>query len=296
MAEIIRDTLPMCQAINRVEEIACRKHGIPTMRGVLYQQLLDDNGNPILKKINDNTVVIGGAIQALQYLFGVEGTTDSFKTPYKIDTVNVIEGVNTATTYNERNCTIKCFGVGTGGAPLDFGTPYDPDFKQRMISDWIPFKVSDTDTLDIADQNKYYWRKQISSDPAAPQYAWYLKEFEQTPTLHARWKDTTDPTADGTELVADPYDSSSTNLIECYGECLLKIDKDDIRPYFEYAGRLPMARYNTIGLFSGVKQLVDASGRYDYVGLRLFSVVTLDNVSVKLPTECSYIYRIYSAV
>ena len=299
MAEIIKDNLPMCQAISMQEEIACRKHGIPTMRGVLYQQLLDDNGEPILKKVNENTVVIGGAIQALQYLFGVDGTSTKYQTPYRIQPINEFfkeGGLNSAATYNERDCVISCFGVGTGGAELQFSTAKDPDFKQRMIDQWIPFRVSESEVLDIQDQNKYYWRTAINTDPASPQYAWYLKEFEKKPTIHCRWKDTADPTADGTEITEDPYNASSNNLIECYGECILKIDKNDIYPYFRYAGDTSYARYNTIGLFSGKKVQVDANGRLDYVGLRLFSVVNLENVSVKNPTECTYLYRIYSAV
>ena len=71
-----------------------------------------------------------------------------------------------------------------------------------------------------------------------------------------------------------------------------------------------MARYNTIGLFTGIKMNVgtgsgnaadnrgtDAEYAYnDYVDVRLFSVVNFDNVSVKIPTETTYLYRVYAAV
>ena len=286
MAIMIKDTLPLTQNITELQAIAAKKHGIPTMRGVLYKLEQDDFGNDIFTKVNENTVVIGGAIEALEYLFGNTAT-------FRPSTINSIYNVNNSVTYNDRDCTIKCFGVGTGGSGMDFGNIINPDFKQREILDWIPFRVSDTSTLVSSDASKYFFRRKIQEDPS-PQYAWYLKEFENTVVPISRWKDTV-ATEDGTEITAEVYNSASTNLIECYGECLLKITESDITPYFTFTGNLAEARYNTIGLYSGVKKQID-TGYYDYVGLRLFSVVTMDNVSVKLATNTTYLYRIYAAV
>ena len=66
LAQIIKDTLPLTQALTPMEEIAARKHGIPTFRGVLFKQCTHSKGNRIFKKVNQNTVVFGGAILALQ--------------------------------------------------------------------------------------------------------------------------------------------------------------------------------------------------------------------------------------
>ena len=295
--EIIKDTLPMdIKIINAAEAKAARNHGLPVFKGRLFahegpmDQNLDEFGNPIFDFVNENTVVIGGAITALQHIFGVKAT-------WIPATVNAIHGINDQQ-FNEFDCRVKLFGVGLGGCGMEFGPINDPDFKQREIIDWIPMRVSDTDTLELAEDvaSKYYFRRPISTAADNPQFGWFLKEFEKPVEITSLWKDTVDPTEDGTEIVSEIYDSTSTNLIETFAECVLKITSADIKPYFHWAGTPELARYNSIGLFSGVKKENITSGYNDYVGVRLFSVVNIDNVSVKLPTETTYLYRIYAAV
>lgn len=288
MAQIIKDTLPLMTGLTPREEVAARKHGIPCFKGVLYQQLIDSNGKPIFKKVNENTVVLGGAILALQKLFG---TPPSFIPP----TINSIEGINdNVEGVTDEGTHIRLFGVGTGGCGLTMGDVKDPDFKNKELTDWIPFRISDTDTLDSADASKYYFRKQIAPDPS-PQWGWYLKEFENTVTPKSLWKDVPDPNADGTEVTSDVSGSESTNLIECFGECLIKLEEEDLRPFFQWAGDLKLARYNSIGLFTGTKKQIEP-GYVDYVGIRLFSVVNFNNVPLDLPTTATYLYRVYAAV
>ena len=292
MAKIIKDTLGLCSALTPAEEIAARKHGIPTMRGVLYKVNEDANGNPIfdqLTKINENTVVLGGAVLALQKLFG---TTPDY-IPSIINKDPDI-GINGDALYNDENTYVRCFGVGVGGASLTMGSYYDPDFKMKKLPDWVPFRISDTDKLDDSIASQYYYRMQIKDDPD-PQWAWYLKEFSNTPKPESRWKDRPDPNSDGTLITGDVSTSDSTNLIESYCECLLKIEEDDIRPYFQWAGNLQKARYNSIGLFTGIKKEIEP-GYIDYVGVRLFSVVNFNNIPLDLPTSATYLYRVYAAV
>lgn len=288
MAQIIKDTLPLMSGITPREEIAARKHGIPCFKGVLYQQFIDSNGEPIFKKINENTVVLGGAILALQKLFG---NPPSYMPP----TINELEGINDSVDgVSTEGTHIRLFGVGTGGSGMTMGDTKDPDFKNKELRDWIPFRISDTDTLETPDAGKYYFRKQIASDPA-PQWGWFLKEFENTVTPKSLWKDVPDPNADGTEVLTDVSGSDSTNLIECFGECLIKLEEEDIRPFFQWAGNLKIARYNSIGLFTGTKREI-TPGYVDYVGVRLFSVVNFNNVPLDLPSTATYLYRVYAAV
>lgn len=315
---IIKDSLPMnIQMIPNAYESVCKKHGIPVFKGKLFRhegpmdQNVDDWGNPIFEHVNDNTVVLGGAVMALRYLFG--RFSDMGKASH--ETSESTSGFIPATLnemYNENNQNgltivnavsdlpaVRLFGVGTGGASAEkFGDVFDPDFKQRELVNWIPFRVSDTDSLpeSATEADKYYFRHQLSSGPSV-KYGWYLKEFENrgdVPII-SRWKDTIDSVASGSIIENEVWDSTSGNMIESYGECRLKITEDDIKPYFEYTGDTPMARYNTIGLFSGTKKEI-SEGYSDYVNVRLFSVVNLDNVSVKIPTECTYLYRVYAAV
>ena len=275
-----------------MEEIAARKHGIPTMRGVLYKVNEDANGKPIfdqLTKVNENTVVLGGAVLALEKLFGT-------KPKFMPSTINSDPeiGINGSSEFNDSETYVKCFGVGVGGASNTMGSYYDPDFKMKKLPEWVPFRISDKDHLEDSIASQYYYRMQIKDDPD-PQWGWFLKEFANTPEPECHWKDTPDPNATGSLITSDVSTSQSTNLIESYCECLIKIDTDDIRPYFQWAGNLQMARYNSIGLFTGVKREI-APGYIDYVGVRLFSVVNFNNIPLDLPTSSTYLYRVYAAV
>ena len=317
MSIVIKDTLPLGTTMVP-DNLAplLKKHGIPVFKGRLYKhegpmtENLDDWGNPIFEHVNDNTVVLGGAVLALRYLFDNANG-------YMPDTLNEIHDCNhlsdaalKAIYAGGKRSAIKLFGVGTGGASAEkFGDVADPDFKQKQLIDWVPFVISDTPDLVNADSGKYYFRKKFASAPTV-QYGWYLKEFENVDSVPiiSRWKDTIDASGTGSEIVSDISGDTSANLIETYAECMLKITEDDIRPYFEFNGDLTMARYNTIGLFTGVKTNVGGgSGNAadnrstpvdyeDYVDVRLFSVVNMDNVSVKIPSETTYLYRIFAAV
>ena len=115
--------------------------------------------------------------------------------------------------------------------------------------------------------------------------------------MRSLWKNAPDLTKDGTEILSDADVSNGPDGtgIESFAECTIRIDPNDIRPYFEAAGNIDMARYNSIALFTG--RVHEVSDDYvDYTNVRLFSVVNFDNESVKIPSEKTYIYRIYSSL
>ena len=219
--EIIKDTLPMdIKMLTAAEEKAARNHGLPVFKGRLFKhdgpmdQNLDEFGNPIFDFVNENTVVIGGAITALQHIFGVHAT-------WAPATLNGIYGIND-TQFSEFDCRVKLFGVGLGGCGMEFGPVNDPDFKQREIIDMIPFRISDTDTLEAVEEvaNKYYFRRSISDSADNPQYGWFLKEFEKPVEITSLWKDTVDPTEDGTEIVSDELAINGPTLLGDLVDCL----------------------------------------------------------------------------
>lgn len=299
----IKDSLPLMQTLNEEQEIAARKHGIPVFKGKLFRhegtmnENLDKYGRPIFNFVNSNTVVIGGAVLALEKLFG---TTSSFMPR----TLNEEFDINARVPYTNDETRIALFGVGIGGCGLEWGTAYDPDFKQANMGDlnvsMIPFRVSPTETVKSNDNGvtpgNYFFRTKIKVGSGDDYYAWYLKEFSNNPVpIRSLWQDTINPNDDGAEITGNVVDQSRTDLIECFGECILTITEDDLREYYTAAGNLKNARFNQIGLFTGVKKEI-SDYYYDYVGVRLFSVVNFDNVSVKEPTTNTYAYRIYAAV
>ena len=312
-SKIIKDTLPLVQNINNAEEIIARKHGLPVFKGKLFchkgemNENLDKYGRPIFNFVNENTVVIGGAVLALEKLFyGHLANSETPLTSFMPKTLNEKYGVNANVVYKDTETRVALFGCGVGGCGLEWGTAEDPDFKQDDLGlpedEWIPFRISENSDTIEADEtgnipSNYFFRRPITLGTGGTVgNAWYLKEFSNNPVpIKSLWQDTIDPTDDGTEIHGHTLDQSRTDLIECFGECVLTITKQDLREYFEKSGNTGYARFNQIGLFSGVKKKI-TENYFDYVGVRLFSVVNFDNVSIKEPTTNTYLYRIYAAV
>ncbi len=280
--KFIKDRLPLMSMVNDEQMAIATKNNIPLMRGVLYEVNDDGYGNDILNKINENTVVFGGAVLALEHLTNV---TASFKPA----TLNEIYNVNADIAGNNSQSFISLFGVGMGGAALDFGSVKDPSVKQREILDFIPLRSCPA--LTGTDADKYFFKK---DDVDGVNSNWYLKEFESATVVKSLWKDAAETDSDGTEITEEIYESTRTEGIESFAEFKIKLNVNDVREYFESIGELDMARYNAIGLFTGQKVAVEDG--QDYVNVRLFSVVNFENNSVKEKKESQYIYRVYSLV
>lgn len=322
MSYIIKDSLPMMEVLNKNKAKAAKNHGIPLFRGVLYKhtgaidQNLDKYGRPIFDYVSENTVVIGGAVLALKKLF-YGGDMTNVNIGYEAPVLNDKYNVNSGESFSDADTKIALFGCGVGGSGMEWGSVIDPDFKMYSLGDpaaddtsmsidgshtWIPFRVSTSSSIS-PDENgniptNYFFRKSINLGTGANTgYAWYLKEFSNTVPIKSLWQDTMDPTTDGSEIVQElnAADMQRTDLIECFGECMLTITEDDLREFFIAAGNLERARFNQIGLFTGVKKQIE-DNYFDYVGVRLFSVVNFNNVSVQEPSTNVYLYRIYSAV
>lgn len=256
--------------------------GKPLFKGELYERLDDGFGNPILKKVGDNTVVVGGAIAALQHLCNVNPT-------WKPATLNQIYNLNADVVADDIDDRILLFGVGTGGSGLAFGSVVEKDIKSREVPDFIPLRTGTLISGD--DANKYYFKKPNGDGT----FSWYLKEFSVDPVIKTCWKDSADDETDGTEVTSEIYDSGRTEGLQTFAEFILDFNTKDVREYSESIGMLDSARYNTIGLFTGQKVRLE-DGSYDYVNVRLFSYLNIDNKSVKIKTASQYVYRILSLV
>ena len=266
---LLKDSLPLESAIGGTR-VASAKRGTPVFKGILYERTDDGFGNPLLRKVDENTVVVGGAIQSLEHLCNVDAN-------WKPATLNEIYGINDDIPGNNMNSFIALFGVGTGGSGLSIGSVVAKDIKSRDIPELIPLRVSDVLTGDDAD--KYYFKK----DNGDGTFNWYLKEFTNTPLIKTCWKDSTDDDVDGTEVTEEIFDSQRTEGLQTFAEFILDLNTKDVREYFESIGDLTSARYNSIGLFIGEKvELPD--GTFDYVNVRLFSYLNIDNKSVKIKT------------
>ena len=278
--ELLKDYMTFASALSGGESSAVNSK--PLFKGVLYERYVDDFGNEVLNKVGENTVVVGGAIMALEHLCGFDAT-------WKPATLNEIYNINPDIPGDAKKSLIALFGAGTGGSGLSFGSIVEKDIKRRDVPDLIPLRVTDTLTGDDAD--KYYFKKNNGDGT----YSWYLKEFSVDPIIKKCWKDSADDEEDGTEVTSEIYNSERTEGLQTFAEFILDFNTKDVREYYESIGSLDSARYNSIGLYVGEKvQLED--GSFDYINVRLFSYLNIDNKSVKIKTASQYVYRILSLV
>lgn len=281
-AEILRDYLPLADTLDE-RQIGGASSQIPGLAGILYEVNDDGFGNPVLKKIDSNTVVIGGAIAALERLCN---TTASWKPK----TLNELYNINADKKGNDMRSYISLFGVGVGGSGLQFGSVVEKDIKRQDIPDLIPMRSGEA--LTGSDSKMYHFAK----DKGDGTYDWYLKEFSDPIIIKSCWKDVADDDeTDGTEILDDISESKRKENIQTFAEFVLDFNTKDVREYYESIGALDQARYNSIGLFTAEKIMND-DGSYDYINIRLFSYLNIDNKSVRIKTASKYIYRILSLV
>lgn len=279
--EILKDQLLLKSSISENGDNT-HKSSIPQMKGILYEKFDDGYGNSILKKIGENTVVVGGAIEALEHLINIDAN-------WKPKTLNEIYNINASVSGDNMSSYIALFGAGVGGSSLTFGALAEKDIKRRDVPDLIPLRVNSA--LTGVDASKYYFKK----DNEDGTYSWYLKEFATTPVIKTCWKDSADDEVDGTEVTDEIYDSKRTEGLQTFAEFTLDFNTKDVREYYESTGSLSTARYNSIGLYIGQKKQLP-NGDTDYVNVRLFSYLNIDNKSVRIKVASQYIYRVLSLV
>lgn len=256
-------------------------------KGILFREDVDDYGRKIFTKVGENTVVLGGAIAALERLAGVESS-------FRPNTLNHILNVNDGHEYHINSTPIALFGCGSGGAPLDFGNVYDPDVKQNNVAGLLPMMVSSSGVLTGTDAEKYMMKTTIQTPDRTTLHCWYLKEFDIEPTITSLWKDAASEDEDGSEISTDISDSESENGVESFVEFKLVLRDQDVRSYYEAMGMLSQARYNSIGLYLGEK--VNLGDHDDYVNVSLFSVLNIENEALAKRKTITYAYRVYALI
>lgn len=275
MPELIRDAMGLQDCLKKPMKFG--NEMCKVTRGELFQKLTDGYGHTFLKPIASNTVVLGGAILALEKLCDTQAS-------FKPTTLNEILSINVSGTTAGKE-KIALFGCGTGGAQLDFGNVVATDIKQNNVKDLIPIRYGAS--LTGTDANKYYM-KAANSDGST--YSWYLKEFDSTPVIKSFWKNAVDSEGDGTEITEDISGSTKTEGIETYAQFELSMNTNDAREYFVTTGNLKMARYNSFGIYTGEK-VGD-----EYGNVRLYAVINFNNRDLSLSSSANFVYRLYSLV
>ena len=248
----------------------------------------DEFGEKLLD-FEQNMVVLGGALTVLEKMWNV-------RSPLLIDTINNIMTINpeaqSSTELISQNNIVCLWGVGVGGSGDAFASVRDVKFYEREIGQngqsiqMVPFRVV-TSPLEGTDVGKYYLKKDLGNGATA----YYAKTFDSEPFIRTLWRDGVNG-EDGTEVTDGVHNTSRTEDIETFVEMHLKLDKTDIREYFDFNGEIEQARVNTIGLFTAEKVALE-SGGYDYKNVKLFSKFNFTNEGLSNKKTINFVYRIY---
>jgi hypothetical protein len=186
------------------------------------------------------------------------------------------------------------WGVGIGGSGDAFSSRVEVKFQEREIGQnghsgqMIPFRVVSEPFDPTSVEAAKYWLRKKRDDGF---YEYYGKSFEADPIIKVLYQDGVDG-EDGTEVEDDVYNTTRTDPIEVFLEMTLKITSKDIREYFERVGEIEMARFNTIALFTGRKTEI-SEGRNEYLNVKMFSKINIDNEPLQAAKELSVVYKLY---
>ena len=245
-------------------------------------------GEPIVRKdFKDNEILLAGAIYALEKMFGVNSDLN-------IDYLNTImnfgNGGTTITEKYSRNHFIQLWTVGVDGCGdnrKDIRLVYQ---QQRQLNKIIPFRVVDEPFQEGTEEyDKYYMMRQESDG----RYAYYGKKFNKAPVIKPLWKDAGDD-KDGSTVVESDFTSTRTTPIEVFAECILVLEKEDFREYFELYEDIEDARFNEVGLVAGI-QSTDENGRPEFKQTRQVSCCHFTNEPLHMDKDMVFVYRWFTA-
>lgn len=262
----------------------------------------------------ENMVVLGGSIFILEKLFGdriKDGSTpvsvpkienflpDPYKTAYS-GTNYVDDGYSYTSNLIESN--IVClFGVGIGGSGDSINDVKDVHYYDASIDEMIPMREVVNDSDLTVDEHEKYW---VRCAPDNLDYKrFYLKSFENI-GIYSKWRDSVEEAEGTTVKIETVHTTTNVNTpIETYVELTLRINRDDVREYFEHNANTEVSRVNSIALFSGTKrELADhitiegaATRNYEYDDVKMFSKLNIGNEILTLPKDLTILYRIFTS-
>lgn len=239
------------------------------------------------KHFKPNEILLSGSIFALEKMFNV---SCGVNIEYLNNIMNIGTTGPTITEKYPRENGICLWTVGLAGCGdnrKDITAVYQ---QQRQLNKIIPFRVVDEPFAEGTEEyNKYYLMRQ---EPDG-RYAYYGKTFAKPPAIVPLWKDASND-EDGSPVVESDYTSTRTTPIEVFAECLCIIEKEDFREYFELYDEIEDARFNEIGLASGILSSVE-DGRPEYKQVHQVSCCHFTNEPLHMDKDMSIIYRWYTA-
>ena len=264
----------------------------------------------------ENIVPVGGVSYVMQNLFDVQDDQIDIPTLYEETGIGLTNSTPPTETYltpkgeksiiyRHGNC-VQLFGVGITGTAENDITIYSPDYREKSIdlskvnSDgltvtgtMLPFRYTE-ETLNASERKQYFGKKKDSNGITG----YYLKRFEYEPIIKHIWKTGEDVENETLVPSSDIWiNTSGLNAVESFTEIILKINKKDIKEWFEALEQPDRTRINTIALFNGqyIKDKNNAADDGDYRDVRLFSKLCINPEYLNLNKDLNIIYRVYGA-
>ena len=230
--------------------------GSPKKTRIIIREVEED-GTPIreLGEYENKIVITGSLLQACN-AFNIESPDDTI--PTYNEEMNLDNSLDRGTEPDNPPC-VCLFCVddsGCGALPSEVKVV---NFTDRIEPDsMMPFRYVDaTEDLD-EDLRKYYYGRKTLSDGSG-KIAYYFKAFDTEPQLFLRYADGT--MINGEEL----YSTNTSQAAECYVETRLRINRNDLRDYFENVIGWDKARISSISLcYAWYKDIEEQGNTHHY--------------------------------
>lgn len=286
MGNIFKNLSTRIGMIDKLSKPGEYKHKTQIFAGYgLYE---DENG---LSQLNENIwevpeenqVVLGGSLFILSKLFGVNSKLN-------IEDLNTIMGIGTsgpAITEKYPKGNVICgFTVGIGGCGASYKDVKSVKHQDRIVPGMIPFRVTDT-PLEGEEKEKYWFHKVLEDG----KHAYYIKKYEEAPRIKSLWRDAPNG-QDGSPVTDGCHESSRLDGIENFAEIIIQFSPKDLVEYFELYEGIEDARFNSIGLVTGIEGTL-GDGSAELKQVIQATVLTFGNELLHMDKELTMIYRVF---
>jgi hypothetical protein len=180
------------------------------------------------------------------------------------------------------NRAICLFGVGVGGAGMQFGDVIDAGASNLNMFEQLPLRtVEVTNDLSAEERQQYFMRKRVTIEDKA-YFCYYLKKTTPSDIYVKLQNVNYSPKPGDNTPEKDPNDPLSMYPIQVFTTYPVIIGENDIKDYFQARdGHIRQSRFNELGLYYGIPVTVtdpiSNQDYIDYIAVEAFSHLTFNN-------------------
>lgn len=265
----------------------CRSNDNINIRGLdcIYSKIEfinDLTGERLFEPLHNRTVIAGAGL-TLQKLFGLDRSSLDNTPTY--DEVLGLDDASPSSTYptigitdadgniigsipDESQRVILGFCLGLSGSGIETTNVFTERYASWITPDnLVPFRYP-LESADTVDESIYKGKKTISLSSGQTRYAYYFKEFSNTPKLVQNYVSSIETFIDNISP-ATVYDTNAnSDKAQSFVELHCKITDKDCREFFITHSGLEQAKINQISLVYGWTKTVNRT-KYNTSGALL---------------------------